>query len=509
MPQSAHSTLAAVDLGSNSFRLQVARVEGDQLYQLDSLREPVRLAAGLTPEKRLDEAAQARALECLSRFGERLRGFNPEDVRAVGTNTFRVAKNAREFLQRAEAALGFPIDIVAGREEARLIYLGVAHGLPSTPFKRLVVDIGGGSTEFIIGSGMKPQKLESLYMGCVSYSVRYFPEGRISKGNFKQAEVAARMELQTIARQFAAGQWREAVGSSGTARALGDLIQAHGWGDGDITKDGLEKLRSLVLKHGSVAELNLPSLRPDRAAVLPGGLAIMSAIFSELGVKHMSMANGAMRQGILYDMLGRFHQHDMRDLTVVQFMKRYHVDMRQARRVEMLALELLRQFSGDLHLDPDYPLHLLSWAARLHEIGLTVAHNGYHKHSAYVITFADMPGFAKTEQAHLAMLLLAHRGTMEKMKGQIPDSLDLAMVMALRLSVLFHRSRADLRLPTLEAHCDGRQFRIGLSPGWLAENPLTAVALKEEVKEWRRIGLSLEVESLDEITDFVDAMIPN
>lgn len=497
---SSHSTLAAVDLGSNSFRLQVARVEGDQLYPLDSLREAVRLAAGLTPEKLLDDAAQTRALECLSRFGERLRGFAAEDVRAVGTNTFRVAKNARDFLRRAESALGFPIDIVAGREEARLIYLGVVHGLPASADKRLVVDIGGGSTEFIIGAGFKPQRLESLYMGCVSYSLRFFPSGRLSKSNFKQAEVAARMELQTIVKHFRAGHWSEAVGSSGTARALGDLIQAHGWGGGDITAEGLEKLKGLVLRHDRVEDLNLPSLRPDRAVVLPGGLAIMSALFDELRVRNMLLANGAMRQGILYDMLGRFHHHDMRDLTVVQFMKRYHVDLKQARRVEMLALELLRQFSGDLHLDPDYPSHLLSWAARLHELGLTVAHNGYHKHSAYVLSFADMPGFSKTEQAHLAVLVLAHRGTMEKMKGQILDSLDLAMVMALRLSVLLHRSRTDVRLPTLEAHCDGRRFRVGLDPAWLTANPLSAVALREEVREWKKIGVVLDVEALEEVT---------
>ena len=233
----------------------------------------------------------------------------------------------------------------------------------------------------------------------------------------------------------------------------------------------------------------------------------MSAIFNELNIKRMLMANGAMRQGILYDMLGRFHQNDMRDVTVVQFMKRYHVDMRQARRVEMLALELLRAFSGDLHLEPDYPLHLLSWAARLHELGLTVAHNGYHKHSAYILSFADMPGFSKTEQAHLAMLVLAHRGTMEKMKGQILDSLDLAMVMALRLSVLFHRSRTDVDLPALEAHCEGKRFGIRLNPSWLAANPLTAIALKEEVKEWKKIGVMLDVDALEEVTNFDDAMM--
>jgi exopolyphosphatase/guanosine-5'-triphosphate,3'-diphosphate pyrophosphatase len=490
------TTLAAVDLGSNSFRLQVARVVDDQLYPLDALREPVRLAAGITADKRLDEQSQQRALAALARFAERLRGLPPEAVRAVGTNALRMAKNAREFLAKAEAVLGFPIEVVAGKEEARLIYLGVAHSLPVTAHKRLVVDIGGGSTECIIGTGYRPQRLESLYMGCVSYSLRFFPGGKLSKSNFKQADTAARLELQTISHQFAAGRWKEAVGSSGTARALGDLLEAAGWSQGGITAEGLERLRNALLKAGDLDRLDLPGLRPDRVPVLPGGFAIMAAVFAELGIEHMTLATGAMRQGVLYDMLGRFHAHDMRDTTVAQFMKRYHVDMRQARRVETLALALLNQFSGDLQAAPGYPLHLLSWAARLHEIGLSVAHSGYHKHSAYILSFADMPGFSKMEQAHLSLLVLAHRGTMEKMKGQITDSLDLAMVMALRLAVLFHRSRSDLRLPPIEAHCDGWHFRLALDPAWVAANPLTTAALKEEVKEWRRLDVELEITAL-------------
>jgi len=495
----AFSTLAAVDLGSNSFRLQVARVVDDQIYLLDSLREPVRLAAGITADKRLDEASQQRALEALKRFAERLRGLPPAAVRAVGTNSLRVAKNAREFLARAEAALGFPIEVVAGKEEARLIYLGVAHSLPVTTHKRLVVDIGGGSTECIIGAGYRPQRLESLYMGCVSYSLRFFAGGKLSKGNFKQADTAARLELQTIAQRFSAGRWQEAVGASGTARALGDLLEASGWCEAGISADGLDRLRSALLKAGELDRLSLPGLRADRAPVLPGGFAIMSAIFSELEIEHMTLATGAMRQGVLYDMLGRFHAHDMRDTTVTQFVKRYHIDVRQVRRVETLALSLLSQFSGDLQAAPGYPLHLLSWAARLHEIGLSVAHSGYHKHSAYILSFADMPGFSKMEQAHLSLLVLAHRGTMEKMKGQISDSLDFAMVMALRLAVLFHRSRSEVRLPPFEAHCDGRHFMLALDPDWLGANPLTAAALKEEVKEWRKLGVTLAIAALDKI----------
>jgi exopolyphosphatase/guanosine-5'-triphosphate,3'-diphosphate pyrophosphatase len=501
------STLAAVDLGSNSFRLQVARVVDDQIYPLDSLREPVRLAAGVGPDKRLDEASQQRALDCLKRFGERLRGLPAESVRAVGTNTLRVAKNAKEFLAKAEAALGVPIEVVAGREEARLIYLGVAHSLPATNQKRMVVDIGGGSTEFIIGSGYRPQKLESLYMGCVTYSMRFFPAGKLSKSNIKQAELAARIELQTIAKDFSAGHWTEAVGSSGTARALADILEANGWSQGGITPQGLERLRSAMLKAGDATRLSFSGLRPDRVPVLPGGVAIMSAIFDELKVTYMTPAEGAMRQGILYDMLGRFHRHDMRDTTVVQFMNRYHVDAGQARRVDVLALSLFRQFARDLRVEDEHLLQLLSWAAKLHEIGLSVAHSGYHKHSAYILSHADMPGFSKMEQDRLSILVLAHRGSLDKMRGLLKGEVERALVVALRLAVLFHRSRTGAHLPPIETHCEGFKYRLKLDVDWLRENPLTAAALREETHEWRKLGVDLEVKSLEVIDADAEATL--
>ena len=489
------SLVAAVDLGSNSFRLQVARVVEDQIYPLDSLREPVRLAAGLTADKRLDEASQQRALDALHRFGERLRGFQPGAVRAVGTNTLRVAKNAKDFLARAQSALGFPIDIVAGKEEARLIYLGVSHSLPPTTENRLVVDIGGGSTEFIIGSGYRPQKLESLYMGCVSFTLRYFGDGRITKNALKQAELAARIELQTIEREFDRGHWKQAVGSSGTARAIGDLIAANGWGDGSITADGIEKLRTLLLKVGDVDRIVMPGLRQDRAQVLPGGFAIMLAVFEELGVQRMTLANGAMRQGILYDMLGRFHHQDMRDITVRQFMKRYHVDLAQGQRVESMVLEFYGALAGR---DDETARHLISWAARLHEIGLMVAHTGYHKHSAYIIGNGDMPGFSRMEQSHLALLVLAHRGTLEKIRVQVAGVSDWPIIMSLRLACLFHRSRGPLVLPAIQASHHDRAFKVDLPADWLQRYPLTAAALRSEIREWRAIGFDLSIPSLAE-----------
>ncbi|HEX4985495.1 MAG TPA: exopolyphosphatase [Burkholderiales bacterium] len=493
------STIAAVDLGSNSFRLQVGRVVDDQIYPLDSLREPVRLAAGLTPDKHLDEAAQARALEALKRFGERLRGLPPGAVRAVGTNTLRVAKNAREFMPRFEAALGFPIEVVAGREEARLIYLGVAHSLPASAEARLVVDIGGGSTEFIIGAGHQPHRLESLYMGCVSYSLRYFAGGRIGKSDMKQAETAARVEIEAIKRQFSRRHWRQTVGSSGTARAIGDILESAGWSASGITREGMEKLRSALLKAGEAARLDLPGLKEDRAAVLPGGFAIMSAIFSELDVEHMELANGAMRQGILWDMIGRAHRRDMRELTVRQFVKRYHVDATHAHRVEKLALRLYEQLAEGGRDDNEYPMQMLSWAARLQEIGLTVAHSGYHKHSAYIVANADMPGFSRMEQSQLSMMVLAHRGSLSKLKGLVGQDHDWSLLVALRLAALLYRSRSDMRLPAVRVSRRKSAFSFDIDARWLAANPLTAAELRDEIREWRGLGIELSVPQLAEI----------
>ncbi|MBI5891511.1 MAG: exopolyphosphatase [Nitrosomonadales bacterium] len=483
--------LAAVDLGSNSFRLQIARVENDQLYMLDGLREAVRLAAGLTEDKRLDKAAQQRALPCLQRFGERLRGLPREAVRAVGTNSLRVAKNAPEFLQQAEAALGFPIDVIAGREEARLIYLGVARSQPQAEGRQLVIDIGGGSTEFVIGSGAKPLRLESLYMGSVSYSVRYFPDGRIVKSNLKQAELAARSEVQAIASEYSRGHWDVALGSSGTARALCDILEQNGYSNGGITREGLELLREQLLKAGDVAKLDLPGLKADRIPMLPGGYAIMYAAFCELGIEQMQPALGALREGLLYDLLGRFHHDDMREVTMQQFMRRYHVDTRQASRVAHLADLLARQFLADRFGEEDS--HLLAWAANLHEIGISVAHSGYHKHTAYILANADMPGFSKTEQNCLSLLTLSHRGNLEKLRDKLVAPEKLAQVMALRLAALIYRNRGDVELPAMQGRFSGTRFQLVLSPGWLLRNPLTEAALLEEMKQWKGLGVSMQV----------------
>ena len=482
--------IAAVDLGSNSFRLQIARVEGDQLYMLDGLREPVRLAAGLTADKYLDAEVQQRALAALGRFAERLRELPREAVRAVGTNSLRVAKNAADFIPQAEHALGFPIEVIAGHEEARLIYLGVAHGLPQSKDNRLVMDIGGGSSEFIIGNGLTPLKLESLYMGCVSFSCRFFPDGKITKQNLKQAELAARNELQTIVADYK-GQWQQAIGSSGTARAIAEILELNGYSKDGITREGLDKLRAHLLDAGDVQKLNLQGLRPDRIPVLAGGFAIMYAAFYELGITHMDAALGALREGVLYDLWGRFHDNDMRAVTVQQFMQRYHVDAKQAGRVTKLAQTLAQQFPGS-EID-EASLHLLGWAASLHEIGISVAHSGYHKHTAYILANADMPGFSKKEQTRLSMLTLAQRGNLNKLQGQLKISEDIILAMSLRLAVLFYRNRSDNGLPALHVSFSGTKFHLSIDPGWLAQNPLTETALQDEVKQWKAQGIGLQI----------------
>jgi exopolyphosphatase / guanosine-5'-triphosphate,3'-diphosphate pyrophosphatase len=498
----AYDLIAAVDLGSNSFRLQVGRVVGNQIYPLDSLKDSVRLAAGLKPDKQLDAASQTRGFEALARYGERLRGFEPGAVRAVATNTLRVAKNASQFLRRAEVALGFPIEVIAGREEARLIYLGVAHSLPDPKRQNLVVDVGGGSTEFIIGKHFQPSQLESLYMGCVSYSLRFFPDGYVDKRQMKEAELAARRELQSIVQIYRDTGWEQAVGSSGTAKAICDLLELNGFSDGGITRDGLEHLRSLLLVAGHAERLTLAGLRPDRIPVLAGGIAIMSAIFREFDLQHMVFSDGALRLGVLYDLLGRYHHEDLREATVEQFMQRYSVDRRQAARVTTTALNLLRQLSsqdamGDHGEDVDHTDHaemrFIDWAGRLHEIGISVAHSSYHKHSAYILAHADMPGFSKRDQARLSRLVLGHRGKLERLQAVPPEEEEWVLIFCLRMAALLHRSRSDGSLPMIEAGRSNRGFQLMFDQGWLDEAPLTAAALAEEQQQWEALGFSLRI----------------
>jgi exopolyphosphatase/guanosine-5'-triphosphate,3'-diphosphate pyrophosphatase len=488
-------TLAAVDLGSNSFHLQIARVVNDQLYPLDALKETVRLGAGITSDRRIEEKTAERAFAALRLFAERLQGLPDDAVRVVGTNALRVAKNASEFVRQAESILGYPIEIIAGREEARLIYVGVAQSLPPSPHQRLVVDIGGGSTEFIIGHRLKAKVLDSLYMGCVSYSERYFPAGGMDKKGFKDAQLAARKELELIASRFRKEGWRDAYGSSGTAKALGIILQENNITTDGITLEGLDWLREKALKAGGFTSLNLPGVKGDRVPVLPGGLAIMLTLFQELGIERMTVADTALRDGVLYDLLGRAHHEDIRDTTVEAMARRYHVDLAQSNRVRQLALAFYEQL--DDATDPEVSFQKrqkLAWAARLHEIGIDIAQANFHKHSAYVIANADMPGFSKREQASLASLVLAQRGRLAKVAVNLPrDESFAGKVLCLRLAVLLSRSRRHIDARLFSLARINAEYRLTAKADWLGAHGLTEYELQQEVDEWKGAGLKLDV----------------
>src|SRR5438874_167900 len=496
-------TLAAVDLGSNSFHLEIGRVVERQIYPLDAVREVVRLGGGLTADKRIDRATQAAALEALAKFAERLRGFPRQGVRAVGTNALRIAKNSPQFLREARAVLGFPIEVISGREEARLIYLGVAHSMPpatagSTVMRRLVIDIGGGSTELIIGTGLEPQLTESLYMGCVSYSLKYFAEGKIDNARMKAAELAARQELAGIIHAYRAAGWDEAVGSSGTARSMENILRENGFAAEGLTRKGLDELRSLLIKHEKADPDKIAGLRPNRAPVLPGGLAIMSAVLDELGIEAMKVSEAGARQGVLYGLLGGVEHRDMREVNVAQFIRRYHVDAAQGERMKQLALTVYDALTPGAERDEDADRQLLEWAARLAEIGLSIEHAQYHKHSAYVLSNADMPGFSRMEQARLARIVLAHRGKLRKMQDAGLEGADWKLVFALRVAALILRSRTDARLPFLRVAADAGGFAIDLPQSWLDDNALSAAALDSETDHWKSVGMKLSVSGLSD-----------
>ena len=488
--------IAAVDLGSNTFRLQVGRVVDDQIYPGDSIKDTVRIASGLTASKQLDEAAQTRALTALARFGERLRGFRRESVRAVATSALRIARNADNFLPRAEEALGFPIEVIRGREEARLIYIGAHHALPPSDQTRLVVDVGGGSTEFVIGRKNEPLLMESLRMGCVSFTDAHFPDGKVTRRSFREAEMAAAGEIQSIAGNYRRFGWGKAFGSSGTARTIARILELSSLNPGGtagITREGLDNLRERMIHAGSPEALTLDGLPTDRLPILPAGTAIMSAIFSRLDIPQMHPARGALRLGVLYDLLGRFHQNDMRDTTVRQFMRRYRVDLRQAERVEKSALALLGQL-----LDQDDPAHdndrrFLRWAAQLHEIGLSIAHGGFHKHGAYIVDEADMPGFSRKDQSRLSHLVLGQRGNLFKLAELRSDDTLWHLLICLRLASLLHRSRSDFRLPDIRLSHQDHAYRLEVPRHWLSENRLSAAALVDESLIWMQAGSTLQV----------------
>jgi len=475
----------------------IARYSHGQLVIVDRLREMVRLAAGLDEHDRLSRDSITRAIKALERFGQRLRDVNAGGVRVVGTNTLRKAKRKGAFLDRAREALGHPIEIISGVEEARLIYLGVAHTTPSESGHRLVVDIGGGSTELIVGEGLVAKRLESLYMGCVGLSVEHFPDGVITEKRMKRARTAAQLELEPVAARFRRSEWDAAFGASGTLRAASDILLARGAVDGLITRKGIETLVEECIEVGDVTRLRMPGLTADRQEIFPAGLAILIEVFDRLGVESMRVADGALREGLLYDLLGRLTDEDARARSVRAMEGRYHVDLAQAERVEATVLAFLRQVRETWGLEAPLAELVLRWAARLHEVGLDISHSQYHRHGAYLLRYADLPGFPREEQHLLAVIVGSHRRKLhlETIEELIPPWHLKAEFLAvlLRLAVLLHRGRSPGALPDIDLHAKGRTLEVVFPKGWLAEHPLTAADLDQEIEYLQAAGFRIKV----------------
>lgn len=487
--------LASIDMGSNSFRLEIAQCQGDRYRRVDYLKETVRLGGGLDAHGMLTEAAMQRGLDCLARFSQRLAGIGAHQVRAVATQTLREAANRNAFLDRAQRALGFPIEVISGREEARLIFAGVARLQPGEG-PRLVIDIGGRSTEMILGTGRVPQRAESFRIGSVSLSMRFFPEGRYTAEAFRAAQVAAGAELEEAFSLFTPGQWREALGSSGTAGAVSQLLAANGVTDGTITPEGLRWCMERCIEAGHENALALPGLKPERRAVLGGGLSILYTLAVHFGIERLQPARGALRQGVIFDLAERLeaardpeHHDDMRDAGVRELQQRFDVDLVQARRVQDLALGLMRRLDG---APRDAAARLarreLAWAAALHEVGMLVSHHDHHRHSAYLVGHADVAGFSQSQQRRLADLVLAQRGGLRKVESALAEPGFAQATLSLRLAVLLSHARADADLEGLRLRRDGDTVTLTVPARWQRAHPRSAFLLHEELADWAKVG---------------------
>lgn len=487
----AKQTYAALDLGSNSFHLIVARDRGDRLQVVDKHREMVRLAEGLGPANMLSPRTAARALECLERLGQRLRLLPERNVRVVGTNTLRKARNSQQFISRAEEVLGHQVEVISGREEARLIYLGVSHSLEDNHDTRLVIDIGGGSTELILGHSFQPQLAESLYVGCAGLSDTFFEDGRIDADSMASAERVARQEFEIVERIFLARGWDNAVGASGTIIAVHDIIEAE-LGGKDITRGGLDHVAKRLIESGHISNFDFVGVDSQRAPVFPGGVAILRALFDALDIDRLTVSSGALREGLLHDLLGRIHDQDIREKTVLDLARRFNVDQDHAGRVAATAQDLFERIEPYWDdMDPNL-VPLLRWSAVLHEIGLDIAHNQYHKHGGYLLDNMDMPGFSRPEQHRLSLLVRAHR---RKFPAEdFVDALDLAkLCVLLRIAVVLHRGRSEMALPPFDVRGDDDFIRLSFPGNWIAQHPLTQLDLDQEAEylRWSPIRLAI------------------
>jgi exopolyphosphatase/guanosine-5'-triphosphate,3'-diphosphate pyrophosphatase len=486
--------LAAVDLGSNSFRLEIGYLDHGQIQRTEYLKETVRQGNGLDENRNLSRQAMQRGWDCLARFGERLAGFRKFQVRAVATQTLREARNRDEFLTRATEILGFPIDVISGREEARLIYQGVAHLLPQSDERRLVVDIGGRSTELILGQSYAAEAMESFRVGSVAWSMRYFPDGVFSAQAFETAEVAAKAVLDEALNTYVPDAWDVAYGSSGTVGAVGDILVQAGWPQDQVTRAGLDWLLERLLKAQSADRVRLEGMKEDRRAVIGGGVSVLRAVFDLLGIETMQVAQGALRHGALYDLLDREHeQTDQRHASVQRLASKFNVDQAQAQRVSKAARQLFRQVAGEF-VNGELERHLrkLGWAAQLHEIGSQISHSDYHKHGAYILDNADAAGFTMPELHRLSLLVLGHRGKLRKLEVDFEDDVFVRQLLALRLAVLLCHARREPDLQGLQLERVGsHDLALSCRRGWSEAYPQSAHLLHEELLAWQKTPWTL------------------
>ncbi len=484
LSSSPSSVIAAVDLGSNSFHMVVAQDQHGQLKIIDRIREMVRLGAGLNSSGKLSKESKERALECLQRFGQRLKEMHADSVRVVGTNTLRVAKNSAEFIQHAEEALGHPIQIISGVEEARLIYQGTIHSITGPKGKWLVVDIGGGSTEIIIGKEGVPLLMESVQMGCVVISEKYFSNGALEKKKFKKALVEAKLQLQPIISKVKAQGWKHVVGTAGTIRTISELMREFELSERGISYKGINALIDKLQEAGHVDKVNFDSLSKERKPVFAGGLIVLKAVFEELDIKEMMISDGGLREGLMFDLAGRIHHEDTRDRTVYSLMRRYHVDFDHAAGIKSTALNLLDKLSKVCKLDNTIAYQFLIWASDLHEIGLDISHSKYHRHGAYLLENSDLMGFSLNEQRLLACLVGSHRRKINmEAVTQLPvrwQEQAMYMIVILRIAILINRDRVPKELPDINIQGDDGNLKFQFDEKWLEEHPLTGAELEQE-----------------------------
>jgi exopolyphosphatase/guanosine-5'-triphosphate,3'-diphosphate pyrophosphatase len=496
MNENTYPQLAAIDLGSNSFHMIVVRIEDGHVHVVDKIKEMIRLGGGLDEENNLTPESQSKAIACLERFGDRIKHLPQNSVAAVGTNTMRRANNSRQFLVKAEKALGRPISIIAGREEARLIYLGVSHSLAKEDdTRRFVMDIGGGSTELIIGENFQPIHLESLPLGCVSMSKHFFADGKLNKSRWEKANTEAHLKLLPFKKHYRQLGWNSATGASGSIKSIGKVIQALELAPFGITLENLYKIRDRLIEAKTLDDLKLPGLSDDRRPVFAGGLAVLIAVFEALKIDYMQVSDGALREGLIYELLGRIQHEDTRIKTIERVQDRFQISLTHAKRVHDRAMILFTQVACDWELS-DTHARLLSWAANLHEIGLSVSHSGYQKHGAYMLQYADLPGFSQWEQNWMSFLVRYHRNKLSS-KGfdLLPDKDQdegLQLLVLLRLAVLLHRSRQNqtITIENVEV-CGNNKLQVSFAEDELQEHQLLQADLEKEQKQLKKVDFKL------------------